>query len=365
MIEPASRVGFRLHLRVCGSLRCSLCDHRRAGSPAEAGGRRDLRSGEVLRIVDRGVLRPRFHRGGFGAGRRPMPLTGPNGWRSSGSARRRPTAGSYDLRRPRPLAHGGRGGDHMAPGEPARNARSVRTSHPGCPTDRSWEGERPGGGRPSEGAGSGGRRGGDHVRRIAAQRNSFEKVVVADYDRGGPSGRPSRRGSLLGGAAGRLGRVVHRGTSPCRGVRRRPRCSRSPFRHAGLPGRPGRRQPMWTWRCRSRVPTPTTPMPHRGQARRRAVRLQRRNGRSVASSRSSGWASSRGCRTSSPAMRRTSCSPRSTRSVSGTGRTCCRRLRLLPDLLHLDDHRGCLNPPVIWEKGGAGSRRRRSASPRR
>ena len=29
--------------------------------------------------------------------------------------------------------------------------------------------------------------------RIAGQRGSFEKVVIADYDRGRPSGRPDRR----------------------------------------------------------------------------------------------------------------------------------------------------------------------------
>ena len=54
--------------------------------------------------------------------------------------------------------------------------------------------------------------------------------------------------------------------------------------------------------------------------------------------------------TCSPAMRPTSCSRRSTRSASATGRPRCRGLRLRADVLDLDDDRGVPHPPLVWER---------------
>ena len=161
------------------------------------------------------------------------------------------------------------------------------------------------------------RRGG--LRSIAASRDFFETIVIADYDQARAecprptttaTSRRSRR--LLGRPVAALCRE-HGITHVMNAV--------DPVFVCRSSAAPLKRGPTTsTWRCRSRSRTRPRRTRRRGEARRRAVRVAA-DWESAAGWPWSASGSSRGCPTSSPGTPPTISSPRSTSSAIGTAPT--------------------------------------------
>ena len=106
----------------------------------------------------------------------------------------------------------------------------------------------------------------------------------------------------------------------------------------------------WTWRSACPHPTRPTLRAARGQARRRAVRDGRRMARPRptrargAGNQPGAGPGVRGARIQAPVRR----DPRHQHPRGG--RPADRGLPVRHRVLHLDDDRGVLNPPIVWEK---------------
>ena len=197
----------------------------------------------------------------------------------------------------------------------------------------------------------------EHDRRRRLRRDRAERTVA----------RAGRRRAVQR----RAGRRLEAPTTSPRCVARarhhpRPERGRPALRHAHLRRRLRRRRGLPRHGDVAVAAAPGEPVRRdRRQARRRAVRPGRGLVRGRAGWRWSGWASSPGCPTSSPAMPPTTSSARSTRSASATARTWSstattsrRRSRSGPRSRSASTRRSSGSATA------AGTRPRRSASPR-
>ena len=197
-----------------------------------------------------------------------------------------------------------------------------------------------------------GRRGGGGHRRPPRLRGAAGRGRL----RPRPRARPSWTGSATRGSRPRPARRVRRGRG--RGRARRARRDgaaqrhRPAVRHAAVPRRAGR----WGHLPRhGHVDVGAAPggalRADRRQARRRAVRAGRARGARPACSPWSASGSSRGCRTSSPATPRTTCSRRSTSSgVRDGADLTVEGHEFAPPFSIWTLIEECLNPPVVWER---------------
>ena len=157
---------------------------------------------------------------------------------------------------------------------------------------------------------------------IAARRDFFDQLVVADYDLARAEKAAATDDEVRRGADRRVRRRLGRGALPRARHHPRDERRRPGLQHADLRGRVRRRRRL---RRHGDVAEQAAPrravLEVRGEAGRRAVRAGDQRGRAPAGSPSSAWGSSPGCPTSSRGTPPTTCSPRSTSSAPATAPT--------------------------------------------
>ena len=204
---------------------------------------------------------------------------------------------------------------------------------------------------------------------IAVRRDFFERMVVADYDLGRAERAVARfpdDARLVAAQGGRLAPGRRRRALPRARDHPRPQRGRPALRDADLRGRLRGRRRLSRHGDVAVAPGPGRAVrADRGQAGRRAVRAGRRLGGGRTAGPVSGSASSPACPTSSPATRRITCSPRSRRSASGTGRTSSSRATTSRRRSRSGRRsRSASTRRSSGRRIAAGTRRRRSASRR-